>query len=462
MEAAQVHGIESRVYQEVLFAESVAQNSLIVLPTGLGKTMVMLRIAAFFLSKDASKKVLIATPTRPLVHQIAETFTNHLNIDPELVLEIDGTVNPLKREHLYSTHQVIVSTPQTLANDFLAGKLLPADFQLLCLDEAHRATGNYAYVKMIQLFEVEDKLPRVIAFTATPGNSKEQILEVIKNLRIKAVLSKFEDDPDVRPYVSEHKPKIEWVELPKEYRDSLKIIEKVEKDLVKEIESRGLVVGKYLSKSLAMDLQNQASVLMREDPEKGELLNYTPNLIRILHLREIIETQGFPQASATLRKWIVDPQKKTLRDFLENPLIKELFKEISTNPIPHPKLSSLLSLVNKNRVIQGSKTIIFSNYRDTVDFIYDELTKAKIYCKRFIGQAGSGQTGNGMKQKEQIEVLTEFRDGDLDVLISTSVGEEGLDVGSCDLVVFYDSVPSIVRSVQRTGRGRKRRSIVVR
>ena len=59
-------------------------------------------------------------------------------------------------------------------------------------------------------------------------------------------------------------------------------------------------------------------------------------------------------------------------------------------------------------------------------------------------------------------MFEDFYHGNLNILLSTSVGEEGLDVGSCDLVVFYDSVPSIVRSVQRTGRGRKRRSEVIR
>jgi Fanconi anemia group M protein len=314
----------------------------------------------------------------------------------------------------------------------------------------------------MQLFEADQHFPRVIAFTATPGNNQEQILTVLNNLKTKAVLSRFNDDPDVKPYVSSHKPKVLWVDLPQIYRDSIKIVERVEKDIVKEIKERGLQVDGYLSKTLAMDLQKQAVLLMKDDPEKGELLNYTPNLIRILHLRELIETQGLPQASTSITNWIIKPEKKTLREFLDTPLIKDLHRLISSDPIPHPKLQKMIELLQNRSKKEGSKIIIFSNFRNTVDFLYERLQENEIKCEKFVGQSSGSNSSKGMSQKEQLRVLEEFKNGNLNILISTSVGEEGLDVGSCDLVVFYDSVPSIVRSVQRTGRGRKRQSEVIR
>ena len=115
-----VHGIESRIYQEMLFAESVGQNSLIVLPTGLGKTIIMLYLVGYYLSLSKELKILVATPTKPLVHQITETFKKHLDYDPDFILVIDGSVNPVIRAKLYLDCKVIISTPQSLANDFLA------------------------------------------------------------------------------------------------------------------------------------------------------------------------------------------------------------------------------------------------------------------------------------------------------------------------------------------------------
>src|SRR5208337_3631578 len=84
-----------------------------------------------------------------------------------------------------------------------------------------------------------------------------------------------------------------------------------------------------------------------------------------------------------------------------------------------------------------------------------------IACERFVGQA-TKDAEKGLSQKKQIAALTRFRDGDFKVLIATSVGEEGLDVASTDLVIFYEPVPSEIRAIQRRGRtGRKRSGRVV-
>jgi ERCC4-type nuclease len=80
---------------------------------------------------------------------------------------------------------------------------------------------------------------------------------------------------------------------------------------------------------------------------------------------------------------------------------------------------------------------------------------------RFVGQQ-SKLGDKGIDQKRQIEILQEFREGLYNVLVATSVAEEGLDIAECDLVVFYDVVPSEIRYVQRKGRtGRKRPGEVI-
>jgi ERCC4-related helicase len=68
----------------------------------------------------------------------------------------------------------------------------------------------------------------------------------------------------------------------------------------------------------------------------------------------------------------------------------------------------------------------------------------------------------GLNQKEQVEILKSFHEGAVNVLVATSVAEEGLDIGEVDLIVFFESVGSLIRSVQRMGRtGRKRCGRVV-
>ncbi|GAH23377.1 unnamed protein product, partial [marine sediment metagenome] len=79
----------------------------------------------------------------------------------------------------------------------------------------------------------------------------------------------------------------------------------------------------------------------------------------------------------------------------------------------------------------------------------------------FVGQS-SMRDDKGLSQKNQIEIMQSFRDGLYNILVSTSVAEEGLDIGECDLVIFYDSVPSAIRLIQRKGRtGRRRKGRVI-
>ena len=456
-----IKGIESRLYQEMLFMEAKDQNSLIVLPTGLGKTIIILYLVAYYYQKAPNKKIIIATPTKPLVHQIAETFQEYLDIPVDLIMEVAGSVSPDKRVALYETGQIFIGTPQTFSNDFDTDKLNPKDFSLLCFDEAHRSTGNYAYVKIVQNFYDFNINTRIIGFTATPGNKPEQIEEVIQNLHIETVCSRFSDDPDVKPFISFHRPKVLWVQLPDSYKTVLKYFEEYQSEIIEKVKEKGLDPGRFVSKRTALDLQKQVTTLMQDDPEIGELLYYVPNLIRILHIKEITETQGLPQANISLSKMFLDPKKKTLKLFIEHPFIRNAYDVIAKNPEKHPKLVKLIEILKERTKDPESKIIVFTIYRDSVDFLLSEITEQGMYAKKFIGQS-SKKESSGMSQKEQLAVLEEFKNGDLNLLISTSVGEEGIDVGACDLVIFYDSVPSVVRNVQRVGRGRKKESEVIR
>jgi Fanconi anemia group M protein len=187
------------------------------------------------------------------------------------------------------------------------------------------------------------------------------------------------------------------------------------------------------------------------------------NLIRVQHLKELVESQGFPQAIKALRKWRQKTASKALRLFLEDPRTHRIEQTMKQSMIVHPKLQFLIDEIQAALtadLTNESKIIIFSNFRDTVRFLDEELNKIDIKVGIFLGHA-STKGDKGLSQKEQLHVLEEFKNGDIQVLVSTSVGEEGLDVGNCDLVVFYDSVPSVVRAIQRRGRGRKKQSQVI-
>ncbi|MHA1448279.1 MAG: ERCC4 domain-containing protein [Candidatus Hodarchaeales archaeon] len=459
--------LEPREYQQELFAQAAEQNSMIILPTGLGKTALIAYLSFYHWRKEDSKKILMATPTKPLVFQSANMLREYLDLSEDEVAAVTGEIVPKKRVKLYENAVIVVGTPQTLSNDLLFDRLDLKTFSFLAFDEAHRATGNYAYVKIIKLAEDLGILKKlhIVGFTATPGNSKEQILQILQNLKITNVLMKSSSDPDVRKYSSIHEPVVEWVDLPEPYLESLKLLDKLKKKLVEKLKETGIDVdSRYLNKRRVIDLQNVAFKKAKEDEEYGSVLFITPNLIRILHLVEMIETQGMLQAKQTLDNWIAKEGKKhTLREFLEFPEIISLKTIMIRSLDIHPKIPALQKILTKHfSEHEESKVIVFTNYRKTAKLVSKELDKISMTNKVFVGKTTSAGDGIVMSQKQQIEVLEEFKTGDLDILIATSVGEEGLDVGSCDLVVFFDSVPSVVRSIQREGRGRKKQSKVIR
>ncbi len=464
-----LRNVEPRLYQETIYKEALHQNTLVVLPTGLGKTVIIAYLVAHYLQKRDEGLILVATPTKPLVHQTVSRLHEFIEYSPEKIVGVSGSIVPNKREKLYKETRVIVGTPQTLNNDLLAGRINSNSVIFLALDEVHRATGNYAYVGIVQ------QLPsrvHVVGFTATPGNTKEQVLEVIRNIRAEHVVVKDELDPDVRPYVTIHKPERIFIDLPPEYRQALSLLEKYQKDLIKTMEEiindhelEDSAIQEYLrmnasNRRTALELHHHVLSLMRDRPEWGNLLTSTANLLRVAHLQDLIETQGLPQAAS----WLITQEKKArskaLQEFFEHPYIIKLIQILKENAIPHPKLSRLKNLIDEHLHPSESKIMVFSNYRDTVEFLHEELKKFGYNVAKFIGQS-SRNNQKGMSQREQVSVIEEFQSGSIDVLVSTSVGEEGLDVGNCDLVVFYDSVPSVIRSIQRTGRGRKKRSRVV-
>ena len=114
----------------------------------------------------------------------------------------------------------------------------------------------------------------------------------------------------------------------------------------------------------------------------------------------------------------------------------------------HPKISRLCSIVDQQlRKKPNSTMIIFANYRDSVKEIVSVLENVSgAKPVSFVGQR------EGITQKDQAKVLNDFKEGLYNVLVATSVGEEGIDIPDMDMAMFYEPVPSGIRSIQRRGR----------
>ena len=134
-----------RQYQNNIIKRCKGRNSLIVLPTGLGKTIVGILLVSEALEKYPKSKIIILAPTRPLVSQHKDSCEDFLNVEPEEIISFTGKISPEKRILLFNNSKIIVSTPQVIKNDVERGRYDLKHVSLIIFDEAHRTRGNYAY-----------------------------------------------------------------------------------------------------------------------------------------------------------------------------------------------------------------------------------------------------------------------------------------------------------------------------
>ena len=158
--------VEEREYQTTLSSIASKESTLIVLPTGMGKTVIALRVIAEVLSKKGGK-VLFLAPTKPLVEQHACFLREHL-VDKNVAV-MTGEVTPEERELHWLENDVIASTPQVVANDLRSERVNLQKVKLIIFDEAHRAVGNYAYVSVATEYSQYSGL--VLGMTASPGRA---------------------------------------------------------------------------------------------------------------------------------------------------------------------------------------------------------------------------------------------------------------------------------------------------
>ena len=466
-----IKDFQPRLYQETILATTIKKNTLVVLPTGLGKTNIFLMLAAQRLKQYPKSQILFLAPTKPLVEQHLETFKKYFQISNEKLAVFTGQTEPEKRTELYQQKQIIFSTPQVIENDIISSRIKLQNISLLGVDEAHRAVGDYAYVFVAKHYQKKADFPRILALTASPGSDLEKIKEVCHNLHIEAVEVRTPEDPDVKSYV---KPiKTEWlkVELPPQFKQIQKFLKDCYLSKLQEVKKHGYLNSTFVNKIDLLKLQSQLHGQLARGQKDFQLLKSISLLaeaMKVQHALELLETQGLTSLKNYLEKLQSEARTtktKAVKNLVEDLNFKSAFiktQQLSDLNIKHPKLTKLKELIKeeteKNKKI---KIIIFTQYRDSASEINQELNKiSHTWAKIFVGQTKKGETG--LSQKQQKEILDQFRNEEFNTLVATSVGEEGLDIPAVDLVIFYEPIPSAIRHIQRRGRtGRQEQGRVI-
>lgn len=533
-----------RDYQLEIVQKALFKNILCAIPTGLGKTFIASTVMLnFFNWTTEEMKIIFMAPTKPLVAQQIKAFIEITGISMDY---IDILLDKLKknRKLIWNSKRIFFTTPQVVENDLKSGILNPELISCLIIDEAHRATGNYAYTNVIKYIHKFNGSFRVVALTATPGSNLETVQNVVTNLNITEIDLRTENDPNIAKYI---KSKI-IDKLDCEQTDQILTVIDLLSDAIRPVLEKANDAGIY-------DITDPAKINHFMAMEKSQKIIKNPTIPEGLKWSHYFTLQLLGMVGQCLRRLNIYGLRVFYNYFLEkyNEFTTKYNNKKSTNKLAasfyydkkikhllqyvenlfkddklkadndlthieglfsHTKLNYLLDeliFFFRSNPNSSSSCIIFTEYRESAleitrvlenanktigkdmlrphifigqskerdkfdeDVYLDKIkpkrkkaaketkTKTKTDLKQSasrpsdrLGSSENAQS-KGMNQKTQKELIENFKNGNYNILIATSIGEEGLDIGEVDLIVCFDSTQSPIKNIQRMGRtGRKR------
>ncbi|ELR09652.1 hypothetical protein GMDG_04143 [Pseudogymnoascus destructans 20631-21] len=482
-----------RDYQYSITKNGLFNNTLVALPTGLGKTFIAATIMLNYYRWTKDSQIVFMAPTKPLVAQQVDACFYIAGIPRSSTTMLTGEISPALRAEEWASKRVFFMTPQTLENDLRTGLADPKKIVLLVVDEAHRATGNYSYVKVIEFMRRFTKSFRILALTATPGSSVEAVQEVINGLEISKVEIRTEESIDIQQYV--HQRNIDQVILdPSEEIVKVQdLLSRTLKPLVDQLCGHNAYYNRDpLSLTPFGMLKAQETWLKSPAGKsanfglKGMMRSLFTVLAGVSHGIKLLNFHGVGPFFQTMKDFRSEAEErgakpgKYKKQIMDSPHFKKMMDLVNMwinkdDFVGHPKLTYLCDTVLNHFLDAGdgrredgappstTRIIVFCEYRGSAEEVARVLNRhaPMVRASVFVGQAGTKHS-DGMNQAMQIETIRKFKEGIFNVIVATSIGEEGLDIGQVDLIVCYDASSSPIRMLQRMGRtGRKRAGNIV-
>ncbi|KAF2001194.1 P-loop containing nucleoside triphosphate hydrolase protein [Amniculicola lignicola CBS 123094] len=479
----------TRDYQFNIVARGLFHNLLVALPTGLGKTFIAATIMLNWFRWTVDAQIVFVAPTKPLVTQQVEACFTIVGIPRSETTLLTGNVAPGIRAEEWAKKRVFFMTPQTLINDLKTGIADPKKIVLLVVDEAHRATGGYAYVEVVSFLKRFNQSFRVLALTATPGADVEAVQKVIDGLKISRIEIRTENSLDIRNYV--HSRKVEKHVF--DNSDEMEMCMELYKQALQKTVNKVASLNAFWSKD-PLDLTAYGCVQASRSWQGGAGQGAPPwqkfmvmNIFQILgslaFAMDLLKYHGIGPFYMKLKEFRDNGEKSkstNKKEICEHESFQKLMIRLQTwvhndDFIGHPKLEYLQEVILEHFVNAGegrnsdaappsqTRIMVFAHFRDSAEDIVRVLKRHQpmIRPRVFVGQS-QAKNSEGMGQKEQQTVIDDFKMGKYNTLVATSIGEEGLDIGEVDLIICYDSKASPIRMLQRMGRtGRKRQGKIV-
>uniref|UniRef100_A0A9L0JUR0 ATP-dependent RNA helicase FANCM n=1 Tax=Equus asinus TaxID=9793 RepID=A0A9L0JUR0_EQUAS len=438
-----------RDYQLRIARAALFCNTLVCLPTGLGKTFIAAVVMYNFYRWFPSGKVVFMAPTKPLVTQQIEACYRVMGIPQPDMAEITGCIQAFTRKEIWRSKRVLFLTPQVMVNDLSRGSCPAAEIKCLVIDEAHKALGNYAYCQVVRELVKYTNHFRILALSATPGSDIKAVQQVITNLLIGQIELRSEDSPDILPY--SHERRVEKLVVP--LGEELAAIQKAYIQILETFAS-SLIQRNVLKRRDIPSLTKYQIILARDQFRK----NPSPNIVGIqgiiegefaicislYHGYELLQQMGMRSLYFFLCG-IMDGTKGMTRaknELSRNEDFMALYNHLEgmfaqtqgasaggtsatqkgdkdkTFFYSHPKLKKLEEVVvdhfkswnaqnASEKKCDKTRVMIFSSFRDSVQEIAEMLLQHQpmIRVMTFVGHA-SGKSMKGFTQKEQLEVIT--------------------------------------------------------
>lgn len=447
-----LEGLEFREYQlNIIKSIFDKGNTLVVLPTGLGKTFIGIAVMADALSKGG--KALFLAPTKPLAEQHYNVLAEVLNIHKDEILLLLGSTAKEKRRASESSARVIVATPQTVANDLKGGYLSMEGFTAVIFDECHRAVGKYAYTYIANECNLKEIL--IVGLTASPGAKRERIKELVDSLSIRHIEARISTDSDVSRYVMPKNIHIIDIDVGERLNQISNLISPEAEASLETLKKSGFVNFKdfrRIPKGRLLEIGEQIGKIQATNYRFAAIYSYV-KLLNLSHAYDLLLTEGiYPFYKYMEGLEMREKKSRAVENLLSNKNIvqaRKLADEAMKNGEEHPKVIAVIDIIKNYR---EKSAIVFAQYRSTVKMLVECLNNNGFSAKAFVGKK------EGITQEMQKNIIADFRERRFNILVASSIGEEGLDIPSVDVVIFYEPIPSEIRNIQRRGRTGRLRS----
>nr|KAF6353360.1 interferon induced with helicase C domain 1 [Pipistrellus kuhlii] len=481
-----------RPYQmEVAQPALEGKNIIICLPTGSGKTRVAVYIAKDHLDKKTAselRKVIVLVNKVPLVEQLfRKEFQKFLKKWYRITRLSGDTQMKISFPKFVKSYDIIISTAQILENSLLNSEkgeddgVQLSDFSLIIIDECHHTNKEAVYNNIMRRYlkqklknnklRKENKpvipLPQILGLTASPGvggatkqaKAEEHILKDPFKDKLLEIMTKIQTFCQVSP-MSDFgtQPYEQWAiqmekkaaregnrkdrlctEHLRKYNEALQI-----NDTIRMIDAYNHLETFY------KDEREKKFAVLEDSDESGDSSD-----------------DGDEDENDGKKPLKMDATDTFLMDlFFDN---KEMLKKLAENPeYENEKLTKLRNTIMEQytRTAGTARGIIFTKTRQSAYALSQWITENEKFAEvgvkahHLIG-AGHSSEFKPMTQNEQREVISKFRTGKINLLIATTVAEEGLDIEECNIIIRYGLVTNEIAMVQARGRARADESTYV-